>query len=209
MRVLFVLVLLVLLAGCSSTSLVGSWREPRYQGPPMSRILVIGVSEDGTMRRIFEGQFTRSLQERGLQALPSYNLIPEDGQVPEERIAEAVRQAGADGVLMTRTVKSETETAVLPGYTRTLVMPGPADHRPSTAHHGSLYGHYSSAWTTYVPPTVTEYQVLTLETDLWSVPRNERVWSGVTQTTEGGNINRNIDDVVEIITEALAEEDLI
>jgi hypothetical protein len=174
----------------------------------MSRILVIGVSDDGTMRRIFEGQFAQALQERGVQAVPSYNLIPENGQVPEERIAEAVGQSGADGVLMTRTVKSETETAVLPGYTRTLVTPNPA-YRPSIGHRGSLYGHYSSAWTTYVPPTVTEYQVVTLETDLWSVAGKERVWSGVTQTTEGGNINRNIDDLAEIITGALAEEDLI
>ena len=207
-RLLAVLALVVTTAGCSSTSLVGSWREPQYQGPPMDRILVIGVSEDGTMRRMFEGQLSRALEQRGVQAVPSYNLIPENGPVPEERVAEAVAASGADGVLMTRTVKSETETAVLPGYSRTTVTPGPA-YRPSIGHHGTLYGHYRSAWTTYVPPTVTEYQVVTLETDLWSVSGKERVWSGVTQTTEGGNINRNIDDLAEIIVEALVEEDLI
>ena len=190
------------LAGCSSTSLVGSWTDPQFQGPPIRKILVMGVSEEGRTRRIFE------LKARGIEAVPSYILIPQNGKVPEETVTDAVRKSGAEAILMTRVVEATTETAVMPGYTRTTVTPA-LGHRSSLGFHPNFYGHYSSVWTTYRPPTVTEFRVWTLETDLWSVSREQQIWSGVTRSTEGSNINRDIDDLVRVITDALADGKLI
>lgn len=196
------------LAGCSSTSLVGSWTDPQFQGPPIRKILVMGVSEEGRTRRIFEDEFARQLKARGIEAVPSYTLIPQNGKVPEETVTDAVRKSGAEAILMTRVVEATTETAVMPGYTRTTVTPA-LGHRSSLGFHPNFYGHYSSVWTTYRPPTVTEFRVWTLETDLWSVSREQQIWSGVTRSTEGSNINRDIDDLVRVITDALADGKLI
>ena len=207
-RLLTALSVLVILAGCSSTSLVGSWKDPRFQGPPIRKVLVIGVSEDGNARRIFEDEFVTQLGARGVDAVASYTLIPQDGKVPEATIAKAVRESGAEAVLMTRVVKTATETTVIPGRTQTTVTP-PLGHTTSPEFHPNIYGHYSSAWTTFTPPTMTQFRVWTLETDLWPVSQEQPIWSGVTRSTEGRNINRDIDDLVEVITDALADGKLI
>jgi hypothetical protein len=207
-RLLGVLSVLVILTGCSSTSLVGSWKDPRFQGPPIRKVLVIGVSEDGNARRIFEDEFVTQLGARGVDAVASYTLIPQDGKVPEATVAKAVRESGAEAILMTRVVKSATETTVIPGRTQTTVSPV-LGHPTSRDFHPNIYGHYSSAWTTFTPPTVTQFKVWTLETDLWPVSQEQPIWSGVTRSTEGSNLNRDIDDLVQVITNALADGGLI
>lgn len=207
-RILTVITALVILAGCSTTSLVGSWRDPRFQGPPIRKVLVIGINEDRNARRIFEDEFARQLGARGVEAVASYTLIPQDGKVPETAVTAAVRESGAEAILMTRVVESTTETAVMPGRVQTTVSPT-LGRRSSLGFHPTFYGHYSAVWTTYTPPTVTQFTVWTLETDLWSVSQEQPVWSGVTRSTEGSNINRDIGDLVEVIANALAEEKLI
>ena len=94
----------------------------------------------------------------------------------------------------------------MPGFSQTSVTPG---FGPSRGVHRDFYGFYRSAWTTHQPPTVHRFQVVTLETNLWSVDEGQLVWSGLTQTTEGSNLNRDMDGLVKLITDALAREKLI
>jgi hypothetical protein len=46
---------------------------------------VIGVTQQPAMRRLFEDAFVAKLKAEGVEAVPSYQLIPEDGQVDEAR----------------------------------------------------------------------------------------------------------------------------
>ena len=43
------LFIFVFIAGCSTTSLVNSWSDPKSTGPALQKILVIGVIKDDTM----------------------------------------------------------------------------------------------------------------------------------------------------------------
>jgi len=207
-RLLEGLGLMLLLSACASSSLVRSWRDPAYQGPPLQNVLIIGVSQDGATRRIFEDRFVARIRGHGARAVPSYTLVPEDGEVPEETVNEAVREAGADGVIITRLISVQQETAVVPGYSQTTVAPGLGYGAPMGAHR-DFYGFYQSVWTTYQPPTVHRYQVVTLETNLWSVKQGRLVWSGLTQTAEGSNLNKDIDGLVQLITDALVRDQLL
>ena len=101
------LVLVAGVLGCSSTKLVNQWENPQYVPARLDRLLVIGVSRQAGLRRTFEDEFVARLKTAGIDAAPSYLFIPEDGPVQEARLQEAVRQAGADGVLMTRLVRVE------------------------------------------------------------------------------------------------------
>ena len=44
----------MLLNGCASTSLVNQWKSPEFKGPPLTKIMVMGVSTQPGPRRIFE-----------------------------------------------------------------------------------------------------------------------------------------------------------
>ena len=109
---LLLIVWCILLAGCSTTRLANSWKDPKFSGPPLTNLLVIGVSRSEANRRIFEDTFSQRLHAAGIKAAASYTLIPESGEIPHDRVEEAVARVGADGVLVTRVQRVEQRVGV-------------------------------------------------------------------------------------------------
>jgi hypothetical protein len=154
-RCIHVLLLLILTValGCASTQIVDTWRDPNFSGPPLKSIMVISVTKRASIRRTLEDEFVLELEAKGVRGVRSYTLIPEDGEVPKERLAQAVKESGVEGVLITRLVKVETRTQIYPG---TYVGPP----------YLGFYGYYSSAWVGYYePPQIYTYDVVTAETN--------------------------------------------
>jgi hypothetical protein len=185
---------LLVLAGCASTSLVNQWKAPDYRGAAPKRVLVVGITAQSSIRRTFEDQFVLQLKVAGVDAVQSYTVLPEDGQVEEARLKTAVEDARADGVITTRLVKAEQKTQVTPGYY------GPV---PTVG----FYGWYSSAWMgVYDPPQVYQYDVYTSETSLYHVSDGKVVWSGTAQTTApGSNIEKEIAQYAELMIKAMRD----
>ena len=77
--------------------IVEQWQAPASAAGPFKRLLVVGVTKEATVRRIFEDEFVRQLRARGTDAVASYTLIPEDGQVDRPRLERAVKESRADG----------------------------------------------------------------------------------------------------------------
>jgi hypothetical protein len=185
---------LLALAGCASTSLVNQWKAPDYSGTAPKRVLVAGITKQASIRRTFEDQFVLQLKVAGVDAVQSYTVLPEDGQVEEARLQKAVADAHADAVITTRLVKAEQKTQISPGYY------GPV---PTVG----FYGWYSSAWMgVYDPPQVYQYDVYTSETSLYHVSDNKVVWSGTAQTTApGSNIEKEIAQYAELMIKAMRD----
>jgi hypothetical protein len=128
--------------GCATTTkIVNQWVNPDYGSPRFTRIIVIGVSKQPSIRRTFEDEFVAKLKAAGMDAVPSYRYIPEDGQVEETRLQEAVKRANADGIIITRLVRVERKTEVSPGF-----------YQPAPAVTFGYYGGYSDAWLGYYEP---------------------------------------------------------
>jgi hypothetical protein len=193
------LVLIFVVTGCSSTKLVSQWGNPQYVGARFERLLVIGVSRSPGLRRTFEDRFAARLQSEGVDAVPSYLLISEDGQVDEARLQEAVKKAKADGVLITRLVRVETRTETTPGY-----------YAPAPAVGFNFYPWYSAAWLGYYePPRVYQYDVYISETSLYDLRQNQLVWSGIVQTRAPRNIDQGIQRYVDTVIKALRKEGVL
>ena len=194
---LLLLIGVLTLAGCSSTELVNQWSNPAYTSASFKRILVIGVTRQASIRRNFEDAFVAQLKAAGVDAVPGYAYMQEDGQVGEQRLKQAVTQAGADAVIITRLVKREQKTVVTPGY----LQPAPGV---------GLYNWYSVGWSGYYePPSVYRYDVYTSETSLYDMARDQVVWSGTAQTTSPGDIDKEIKNYAEIMVAALKQKNLI
>ena len=122
-------------AGCAaSTKIVNQWTSPDYTSPRFKKIMVIGVSTQPSIRRTFEDEFVTKLKAAGIEALPSYLYIPEDGQVDESRLQAAVKQAGADAVIITRLVRVDKKSEVSP---RGSIDPGQLDSTAAIRPRGS------------------------------------------------------------------------
>jgi len=109
---------MLMLAGCAATQIINQWSNPDYTAASFKRILVIGVSKQPSIRRTFEDEFVAQHRALGVDAVPTYEFIREDGQALESRLRATVKQVGADAVIMTRLVRVEKKADVAPGHLR-------------------------------------------------------------------------------------------
>ncbi|MGB5281683.1 MAG: hypothetical protein WBN37_10240, partial [Arenicellales bacterium] len=95
------LFIFVFIAGCSTTSLVNSWSDPKYAGPALQKILVIGVIKDDIQRRSFEEEFSKLISGNGRTGIASYTLMPDlQSADQKEEVLAVVDKVGADGVMI-------------------------------------------------------------------------------------------------------------
>jgi len=185
------------LAACASTELVNQWSNPAYTSPSFKKVMVIGVTKQAGIRRTFEDEFTAQLKAAGVNATPSYLYIPQDGPIGEAVLKQALKEAAADAMIITRLVRVQQKTEIAPGYY-------PPD--PAMAVHPL----YTTAWNDYYePPIVYRSEIYTCETSLYDALKNRVVWSGTAQTTTPGNLNQEIKDYAGVMISALKDKNLI
>jgi hypothetical protein len=163
--------------GCASgPTLSNSWRDPEFKGPPLRKLLVVGVSRSDTHRRVFEDGFAAGLVAMGSNGTSSYRLIPETGKV------------GADGLLTARVLRVEQRVSVTPGA-------------PMPMHAGFGRGFnswYGNTWVS-TPPDVRQYEVVTIESTLWDLRADRVIWTGTSQTTQTSNIERLTEGLAKLL----------
>ena len=188
-----------LLGACAavSTSLVNQWRSPEFAGPPLRKVLVVGVTTQPSVRRVFEDEFADQLRAAGVQAVQSYTVLPQDGQAEQSVLESALRQVGADAVLVTRMVRTEQKTQITPGYYRPPPVMG-------------FYGWYSAAWVGYYePPMLYQYDVVTAETSVYSPPQSQLLWSGTTETFSPQDVRKETQGFARVIIGALRSQGIL
>jgi hypothetical protein len=195
-----VLPLLLLAACASSTKLVNVWQDPGYSGGPLKKIIVMGLGSEGVTSQTFEDIFAAELKRRGVEGIPGHTLFPQDRQPSREAIEQTAKNIGADGILVARLVKTDKETQYNPGYSPSVP--------PGLGYYNNFYGYYSAA-VTYTPPTSYQYEVVTIETNLWDVRTDKLVWAGTTQTFAPGSVKQEAPGFAQLIINALAERKLI
>jgi hypothetical protein len=190
----------LLLAGCAaSTQFNAQWVNPEAgKRLPVKNVLVIGISRDTTARRIYEDTMVAQLTARGVKAQPSYRHLPDDGPAPQPAIEMAVKDAGADAVLVSRTVSVTNDVVVSPG----MVM-GP----PGPFGWGGFYGYYHGMWSSAyaIPPTVYTVQNVVVDTRLFDAKDFMVLWSGSSNTTPTGTMQTTISQFVTTLVTALSE----
>jgi hypothetical protein len=160
--------------------------QPDYKGPPLKKLLVVGVSNQPALRRNFEDEFVKDLKAVGVDAVASYSFIPEGGRAEETRVKQALKDAGADGVLITRMVRVDVNTQVTPAYPPMMGM----------GYYGGYAGAYGGF---YDPPMVTQTDTLVVETNLYGVDESHLLWSGTTQTFAPTNLQQEMPGFAKII----------
>jgi hypothetical protein len=180
------------LAACATTSIVNSWYDVSYRGGAFKRIVVVGATRQAAARRTFEDIFAAKLRSTGIDAVPSYEYLKQDGDVDEPTLSAAVRASGADGLLMVRLLRVDRQTRVTTAY--------------APAFYPGYYGFYS-AWIAY--PDVYQYDIATAEVNLFDVRTNTLVWGGTTETFNPRSVSREAAPFANVIIDALAERGLV
>ena len=190
---------LLLLASCASTTLQDTWVDPGFTGGPVKKVFVLGLSaRDLAARRVFEDIMVARLQAAGTQAVPAWQYLRDDGQVPEPALEAAIAQSGADSMLMTRLIGIDTRTHVSTVMVPTRVMmPGPGP---------GWWGMYNS-W--YAAPQVTQFQIATAETTLFDAKLQRIVWTTTSETFNPTSVQREAPGLADAVIGSLRAHGLI
>lgn len=198
---LYLLMAVLLLSACSNTRLLNVWQDEPQTARPLKHVLVLGISNRDGTRRNFEDTFSAQLMKQGITAEPMYRLYADldkssgngmtAGAIPEATLKQIVQRTGADGVLVTRLIRTEQRLQVTPGTPM------------------GFYGFYNYAWMTYSPPMVDAYTVALLETNLWSAPDGRLLWSGTTETVDPEDTKASTDDFAKVVITALVKAHLL
>ena len=207
---LFLLVL-TLLAGCSSTTLNAVWKDPEYQKGPVDSVLVVGVTKNDTLRRLSEDQLATALQNHGVNAVASYRVFPEADKLEKAEVEKKVRELGLESILITRVVDQEKVQVQHPETV--YVDPGAYPYRYPSWHYP-----YYRTWDAYymrsyqvtrMPATTTEATVYQLETNLYRAANGEVIWSALSETFAQRGLEKEVEGLVETIIDSLEEKRLI
>lgn len=168
----------LLLAACQSTSIKSAWYDTNYKGGTLRKVVV--VASDGTTAdsRVFEDIMVQKLSAAGVQAIPGYSTVPPEARQGEGPFSAAIAATGADGVLMVRLLRVDTKTQV-----STMMVPG-AGFGP----YGGFYGGFYGGPGFYPVTDVSQYDVATVETNLYDARTRRLIWAGTTETINPSNV---------------------
>jgi len=174
----------VMLACAAKTQMVTSWAAPGANKQSVKRVLVLGISQDDSIRRTFEDDFVGKFLSLGYYAIPGYKWVPDASKFDKDALAARIKQEGITNVLVTRlvgkqTVVTSTGPTVVAGYG------GYAPYGPGW--YGGWGSYYSMGYSAAVvsPGYTTTNDVVTLETNFYDAAKETEalIWSGQSQTT--------------------------
>jgi hypothetical protein len=193
------------LCSCTATSVKKTWKSPDFR-QPVAKIAVITIEERGSLRRGFENRFVTQLTKAGTAAVVTYDQLSlPDIKKDKRAAADRFVASGADAVLILRLLD------ISASYRD--VQPGGERYAGTVTGFETMgwYDYYSMGFMNMSPTYGSLTQRLYLETSLYDLKTEKRVWSGVTQTVIKETMDRvaEMDPLVEKIVAAMRKDSVI
>jgi len=187
------------IGGCATSKVTENWHDPSYSGSQiLDNVLIIGISKNETMRRLYEDSFVEKVVEAGNDAHPSYTLSNPAIDPNKKAVEAAVREAGAGSVLITRHISTDSKEY----------------YRPSTrssfyADRGymSMSSYYPMAYQEMGYTTTVDTVVV--EAVLYDVKTEKLVWSARSKSVNPPDSKKYVDELVNIFTTDLKKNGLL
>ena len=206
-KIVFILGILALTA-CSSTRLVDSWKNKEIAVFRPQKLLVIGMTENLTARKIFEEKLKEQFINRGINAYESSMAIDQSFTASKrseeeiEAMKEELLQQGFDAVVITAIVGIDDKTIQRSG------------HYTFGYNRWYRFGPYFYRFQDiyYTPDYYEDYRVFHIETSIYNISDDEDnslVWVGTFNIVDPVNITTTVNDYVDRIIGQLERENLI
>lgn len=187
-----------------STKFVFTWTNPSYAGAHFVNILVLGINGKVENRAEFEDQLSAAIARPGIQAIPSYSLLPRPNSTPIDmnQLKDVIRGQNIDAVVASRLVKVSQKVTVIPGQPIT----------PFPYYYNTFYGYYGAIYpVVYSPDYLQVDKTAQIETNFYSTakPDGELIWTGTSDTINPRSPLKAIDAVSKIIVQELEKQKII
>jgi hypothetical protein len=161
------------------------------------KVAALVISSDESLRMSSEEALVRELTARGLQGVAAYRLVPREELRNAERARPWFERASIEGVVALRPIEVETKKTYTPDLW-------------ATPYYGTLWGYYGYGWGNVAGPgSVSHHTVLTVETLIYSVPRDRLLWAGVSETKSPSSVQKVVAELVKSAARELKKQGLI
>ena len=185
---------LIILAGCAKNpTITDLWMDEAYDGKQYGKILVIGAAEKITFRNLFEGEFVKQLKSRGIEAIPSYVILPDNAMLTREIILSAIEKSDIDCVLITSLAGKSKRTVYY-------YKEGDTPYAYYNRIYPSIYG--SRGTSSY------DIEILFLQTNLYDVRSEKLIWSMTSESEYRYNM-KSLDSAVTLVINKLRGDGLL
>jgi hypothetical protein len=174
---------------CATTALTSVWKNETYQGGPLRKIFIIGVDRNQEMKRLLENEFVLQLEAKGIDAVPSYTVLPEDTILEKEMINAKISELRIDSVLIT-TLVDITETEAYESSTF---------YAPT-----GFYGYYTQCCYS----VMSGYNV-EIETRIFDAHYDTLIWSALSATVLDPAPGKTIQSYIAAIVSELQNQKLL
>lgn len=186
---------LLLLAGCSTTRLITSWKDDSYKSGQLKKPMIMAITEKRIVRSRLEDEIVQKLREEGVTAVQSYKAFPELNGLTVDMIKANLAESGLDSILVTRMIDTRQETGYVPGTTSYY------------ANHGSFGNYYSSSMAVVSTPGYSyDFKVYTLESNLYAARDEKLIWTGLSEADEANTVDTSLKDLAVTVADELKKK---
>ena len=181
---------------CAPIKKLEVWKDESYSARPQ-KILLIAVTKRDTLRRQAENVLANHLAKKGIEAVRSHKVLPQEEKLDRETIEAQVREMGVDTVLVARSINHREITNHQYGG---VVLGGVAVYSDG-GWYGYGYGfsydrEYDSAY-------------FIVSTKLYDVEKHVPVWSYIAQVKVDGSKEKAVNQLIPTIVEQLEANELL
>ena len=192
-KTLITLLFCITMSSCANTKFTKQWVNEDFDEQPYDDILVLVVAVKMGNRQDAENYIVQKLDEGGINAMQSYDILPKTQTIDEEAVDSAIDGLQLDAIIVMYATGVTEEEYYIPDR-RFGVYSG---YGYGHAHYGSFYNYYPHAFNyVFIPGYDNTHHVVTLETTLFDLDDGKMIWSGQSNTFAP----ESVDDVIHNIT---------
>ena len=192
---IILLVMAVVIASCSNTSLLQSWKETEA-GRVYKHLMIIGISDSQQTRQLYEKYFVAELKKKKVTATPSYQLISSKQKMNRETVVAAIQGTEIDAVLVTYLVSADSEMK----------------HRDSplgASYSGSAEGSEISATIVTNRGRSSSEEIFVLKSDIYDAQSKTLVWSARTRTVAPESVDEVVTEVTALLIDRMFSDSVV
>jgi hypothetical protein len=165
---------------------LAAWKSPEVSRLNFAgkKVAALVITDSQSLQMSGEEALTRELTALGVMGTPTYRFVPREELKTADKAKSWFERAKVEGVVALRPVKRET------GKEYSAVV-------WSSGYYPDFWGYYGYGWTNvYVIPSSRETTIVTVETLVYDLTKNQLVWAATSETRDPKNLQDFVKDLV-------------
>ena len=185
-----VMISAIVICSCATSAFRSVWNDSAYKGGPFKKVLVIGVDRNPDTQTMLEDRFVSRLAAKGVAAIASHTVFPEDVLPDREAVLKKIHELGIDSVLVA-TIVNVRDVGIY-------------DTNPAEFNSG-YYDYYLAC----CQSTVSEGYIVMIETKFFDAKYNKAIWSALSESALRNSLAPAINSFVSLVIGDLQDKKLL